>query len=67
MAIIWEYLVLGKPKGEWTVDFLNQCGAEGWELVEFNFVSKQAIFKRIKNAGPKQNESTDPRIKYTQC
>ena len=45
---VWEYKVSPKTKGQWTADFLNELGAEGWELVEFNFISKQGIFKRKK-------------------
>ncbi len=51
----WEYLVgiFDEISGRLRVDndhrYLNDWGAEGWELITVNWVTKRAFFKRQVN------------------
>lgn len=44
----WEYLVrsLDQNSNSYLTHDLDKHGANGWELVAFNFTDGQAIFKR---------------------
>jgi hypothetical protein len=48
---MWEYryevLSANAPPSVLT-ELLNQIGAEGWELVAFDFQDRKAVFKRPK-------------------